>query len=257
MMFNVLYTEFLKFRRSRILWLLPLSVIVTSVLEYSSILYQQSVRPSRVGWNWLMFNNFEYMTLFASPILFSLLTSYLFTKDVQDKTMSVLFTYSISRTQFLLGKCLLMVPLIAVILTAQFLCTLGIGVLTDLPQLTSDMLWLYVRALGSLILMTCAFLPLYAAIGIVAKSYVPNIVFGIVTLVVSVSIIQLPEYSILFPWSIPIVMMQGFIQSELPNAFNNGGDIRYTTGIIVLVLTFVIPFVFNLFYYRRMDVNNA
>ncbi|RKN60836.1 ABC transporter permease [Paenibacillus ginsengarvi] len=252
-MLNLVMIEIRKLKRSMFLWLIPAGTVMTAILEYGSVLYQQDHNPgSMLNWDWLVFTNFRYTTMLISPVLFALLMGYLVAKEFHEKTINTLFTYTISRVQILMAKYLVIVPVIFIFLVLGFVLTLGAGFLVDHPPLTADLLSKYVEAFLWLTLMTYAFIPIAATVSIVWKSYLASIVMGILALVCGAVFSNSPELGIVFPWSAPIVMVTGFVQTALPHS----GNVDYSTGTISLAVTFLIPFIFNIFYIRRMDIDN-
>lgn len=250
-MFNILYAEITKLKRSSLLWLIPLSALLTALLEYAALTYQLHHSPDSIfSWDWLVFTNFRYASLLISPILFSLFVGYLIALEFRVGTVNTLFTYSYRRVHFLIAKYLILVPVIFVILLLELLFTLGAGFLVNHPPLPIHAFWRYMEAFLWLTLMAYAFVPVYATVSMLGRSYLPNIVLGLIALICGVILVNAPEYGILFPWSAPILMLNRFIDS----ATGNDSNISYTKGILSLVFIFIVPFVFNLFYYSRMDV---
>ncbi|MDR0267022.1 ABC transporter permease [Paenibacillus sp.] len=250
-MVNILHAEIMKLKRSSLLWLIPLSAVLTALMEYAALIYQQKSTPGAMfNWDWLVFTNFRYASLLISPILFSLFIGYLIALEFREGTINTLFTYSHRRINFLFAKYLLLIPIVFIILLLELLLTLGAGFAVSHPPLSMDSFWRYIQAFLWLTLMTYAFVPVYATVSILGRSYLPNIVFGLVALICGVILVNSPEYGIMFPWSVPILMLNHFVDST------NGSmiDISYVKGIFSLVIVFVVPFIFNIVYYSRMDV---
>ena len=252
-MLNLVAMEFKKMKRSIFVWLIPIGAVITAIMEYGSVLYQQNNNPGTLlNWDWLVFTNFRYTTMLTSPVLFSLIMGYLIAKEFHEKTINTLFTYSISRVQILFAKYLAIIPVIFVFLVVGFLLTLAAGFTVDHPPLEADRFLNYVRAFLWLTLMTYAFIPIAASVSLIWKSYIASIALGIVALVCGVVISNSPHLGIIFPWSAPIIMLSGFV----PSGVLYGEGIDYFKGTVSLLAIFAVPFVFNIVYIRRMDIDN-
>jgi uncharacterized membrane protein len=145
-----------------------------------------------------------------------------------------------------------MVLMVVTILVLELACTIGAGLMIQHQPLSSDLLLHYAQGFGWLTLMSLAYLPLAATLAMIWKSYLPNAVFGLITLVSGI-IVANSDYALYFPWSTPITLLDEWIKkgSFAASSLNVWG------GVITLALTFLIPFVFNLYYYKKMDVDNA
>jgi len=91
-------------------------------------------------------------------------------------------------------------------------------------------------------------IPLAASLAIVGKNLIPSISLGIFATVVSLMAINW-EHADLLPWTAGYLFLAKIMEPEMP--------VNTTTCSITLFITFTIPFIFNLFYYSKMDVHSG
>jgi ABC-type transport system involved in multi-copper enzyme maturation permease subunit len=255
-MFNIIYTEMIKLKRSKLMLLFILGVLIVALMQLGSITYQERLYHHKVAWDWLIFVNFEYTSLLAAPILFPLFMGSIVAREFNERTINQMLVYPFIRAKFLVGKYVVMIPIILAILALIFICALISGFLMDHDPLTEDMLWRYIQGFLWLSLMSYSFVPLAALVSMVWRSIIPTVVLGVLAIIIAELLVGTP-YSSIFPWSAPITMLIPLVNADvLPNAFRAFNNINYTQGAISLSLTFFIPLIFNFFYYTKMDVNN-
>lgn len=95
-MYNLIYTEMMKTKRSLFLWTIAAIVLFPTLITLSLSLFFHANYPKLLNWAIIFqWNSLNYM-LFAAPS-FAVAASYLFAKEYQDYMMNTLFTYPHSR----------------------------------------------------------------------------------------------------------------------------------------------------------------
>ncbi|HZD59782.1 MAG TPA: ABC transporter permease [Anaerolineae bacterium] len=246
-MFKILHTELLKFKRGKILWLVPLGAFVAAFLTYM-MLTQTQAHIHSIPWN-SFFKNLEFlMNALVGPALFSLMAGFIVAQEYQNNTINQLFTYPTSRLKFLLGKTIIMIGIIAATFILAFIFTLGFGFIakTDGP-LTADIAWKHAQLFLRMIPMHFAWIPIAMTASMLGKNYIPPMAIGIGAVFFNI-VIASSKYVSIFPYSVPFA---------ITNALEGVQKVDYLKGIISLSLTFLIPFIFNLFYYAKSDVHSG
>jgi hypothetical protein len=247
-MLNVIYTEIIKLKSSKLLWFIPVFILVPAIMYYSVLSNDQRHNPSHfLNWNILMHNNYQVVLFGFSPLMFSLFIGFLIAREFQEKTINSLFSYPISPVQLLLAKYFVLIPIIFLVLILEYAAMLGIGFSLKHEPMSFEMFWMYNRACLWLSLMTFAFIPFYASVCMVWKSFIPAIAVGLLVLISS-EIFENTSYSNIYPWTATMHLLKGIIDME---------QIKYLPSIISLFVIFIVPFTFSLFYYSRMDIDNV
>lgn len=117
-------TELMKFKRSKIGWIVAFLVIA----DCFSCFLQLGAKDL----TWDMFLNERYMNLWIRPALFTFLTGYLFTRDIGSQSASMLFTYPFHGSQWYFSKLATAASIIAMLLALSF----AMRVLIGLPLLS-------------------------------------------------------------------------------------------------------------------------
>lgn len=89
---KILYTELLKLKGSKVLWLIPIGAFFPSLLNLF-VLLNQNAMGLKMGWMDLFGNNVSMMVLMIGPTLLALLTGYIVSREFQENTINSLFTY--------------------------------------------------------------------------------------------------------------------------------------------------------------------
>ncbi|MBD3922316.1 ABC transporter permease [Paenibacillus sp. PR3] len=253
-MLSILRCEIIKLRRLHLEWIIAGSALFTGFLELSAILYQKRNHGTLFSWDWLMFTNFRYVSYLIIPIVVSLLVGFLIAREYQDNTANVIFTYRYPRNWFLIGKYLVIIPLLFILILLEFAATIGAGLLLPgHPSLTLAMIEHYMRIYGLLFLMVLCFVPAAALISIIFKSYIASTIYGLIVLISGAITINSPTIGLWYPWAAPIVI----ISSYFPNNPNATPALDDWKGMISLLLLFVVPLLINFRLYRRIDIANT
>ncbi len=243
-MYSTIYTELLKFKRSKMLLLLPISAAFASILSIYAHLSMVSV----INWDELFqFSEFGYNFLVA-PMLFAMFTGFLFAREYQENTINTIFCKPINRVNFLLSKIIVMIFIISV----TFFCTLAFSILIGLQfkheMLTGHLILKHVYIFFLMVLMHSALIPIAALVSMIGKNIIPAIVLGIIAVTGNFAIGNF-KGAMVYPWTIPSI-----ITAKVGGAKWLEGQIDYKVGIVSLVITFVLPLILSAFYFGRTDV---
>lgn len=247
-MLKIIYSEFLKLKHNKVLWLIILGALLPAFLGLASQSYVYK-QTHILNWKGILDSNLLLMNLLMGPALISLFTGYLVSREYQNNTVNQLFTYPYSRFKFLAGKIIIMLPIIAIILILTYLFSIGFGLLLKHQPMTAKIFWHYAGIYLKMLPMHFAWVPIAVAVSIVGRNYIPAMALGVGAVVFNIIVVQ-SEYVIFFPYSAPIIL-SGAIN------LNGKADLNYTNGIVSLLLTFIIPLIFSMIYSTRSDVHSG
>lgn len=114
-MLNIIYSEFLKLKKSYIIIISLVCGIIMSIFMASGNLLVG------IGMNFEKFVcNIEQMNVVVlNVVLFSLISGYVFSREFTDKTASILYTYPISRIKIFISKLITIYLLIFLVYFIQ------------------------------------------------------------------------------------------------------------------------------------------
>ncbi|MED4599453.1 ABC transporter permease [Paenibacillus validus] len=245
-MVDLLYTELLKLKRSR---MFLLSVIGAAVAPFmvvvSTYIHIKTKEPTRVvPFQELLFNSHLYTVLLIGVPLYGVVTAYLFNREYMEDTLKNLLTIPVSRTSLMLSKMLLLFMWIMLLSLLAWGLTLLLGVVGQFEGLSASLL---VESLRKF-MITGAFLSMLSTplilIAIVLKNYVPTIIATIVITLINVMGSN-SEYKGLIPWTAAFDIAHGTLLQAYPPAYS----------YMVIGAISIIGFVATLTYFRKADIH--
>lgn len=244
-MLSILYGEALKLKRSKMLWMIVLGALLPAALNYL-VAWHQLDSASAIKWDSFFHDNLMLMAMLMCPTLFALFAGYLFAREYQDRTINSFLTVPRSRMLLLLGKYIMMLPImIATVLLSIGLTLLG-GFLLKHEVLTAVMMKEALVKYLILIVTQYALISIAATVSILGKSYIPAMGLGVFAVISELTIMQ-SKYIMYYPWSAQLNLVL-----DMSPTFNN-----MALGITVLLIAFFVPLLFNVAYYRRADVHSG
>ncbi|MCT4619336.1 MAG: ABC transporter permease [Marinisporobacter sp.] len=199
-MLSLIYTEVLKLKRNKILWLLPIGGLLPSILNLMIIIGNS--KHYAIHWEGAFKNNFMFMTLIMAVALFSLISGYVFSREYTENTVNSLYTYPVDPAKFVFAKLMVIFMMIYVTLIINYGSILGGGLLAIQEPLTGSLLMETVKKQVIVGIMFFALAPVGAFLGVIGKNVIPPIVLGISGVITNIVAIN-SKYIDVFPWSIP------------------------------------------------------
>lgn len=246
-MLDVLYTELLKLKRSKILWLIAIGALLPAFLSFM-LGYSRFRDGMPMGWDSVLLNNATLMNLLMAPALFALVSGFVVAREYQDNTINTLLTYPVPRGNILLGKLAILLAVVASTLLLSFAAILVSGQFVQTEPLTGGVLARHLRITGWTIAAQFALVPIAMGVSLIGRSLLPAIVTGIAAVVASGIVINSERYSLYFPWTIPVRLI----------FYLAGKDtLDVAKEATILAAVFLLSLVFSLWYFRRADVHGV
>ena len=174
-MLNLIVTEFMKLRLAKVLWLIPLAAALTVFLGVMPQFDAKDIVEWRSSLNGTVF----LAGLVAAPALFTILAGFIFGREYQDKTINSLFAYPYSRVKVLLAKYFVLSILTVISMLVAYIFFLGFGNMLRHEAMPEGFILENLQRFLYMGVLHCLFIPLYTAVTIVSKSYIPPIAVGI------------------------------------------------------------------------------
>ena len=241
-MINILYSEILKLKKSYFLLIILAGGLAVPLLLFFGWLLQGQT----VAWDRYAANSEIMMFIMLCPILFSLVSAYVFSREFTDKTANILYSYPVHKIEIFLGKLLVIFMVITVIYIIHFAALFGGGLILNHEPLTRKIL----LAHGKIHLYSMIFQFALIPIGIFIASLCRNIMLPIIcgTLVTLTNMFLLSgnkfKYS---PFMMPFMPLANYTDK-----------LKYfvtTQTIFMAVVVFVVGFIACSIYYLKTDID--
>lgn len=250
-MLNVLYTELLKLKRSKMVLLITIAAIAEPVTLFFGWLFQQH----EMEWEKYL-SNVEIPTmLFLGVILFSVVSADIFSKEYSDKTISVLYTYPNNRIMYIFSKFIVIYILIAFAYILQFGLSIitGLGLTLFVKGTVHEVLTLEVVSTHFIYFVKSAVMqfmlvPFACFIGILGKNIVASTVYGVLVGCGNIMIIGMfPKIAQYYPWSAPAM--------HLFSKTKGGASVNLMNMGITAMIAFTIGCMLCVLYSLKEDIN--
>ncbi|WP_333861975.1 ABC transporter permease [Clostridium sp.] len=248
-MFNIIYSEFLKLKKSYIIILtliisvfVPIFQCITSLSnDYNNI--SDTLRYTLIK-NYII--NIEFICFqFLYIVFFSLIASYIFSREFTDKTTNILYTYPVSRTKIFIAKLTTIYILILAVYFIQFIsayATLYIcwGQFPAKNFITEDIKVNVYSLLAQFLLI-----PIPILIGNISKNIILPVVYATLVAISNMFIALTGIYMQMSPFILPAIPVYHF----------HGGDpLDFVIITVNTLLTFGILSFICLYYYNHVDI---
>ncbi|MGF7034639.1 hypothetical protein J2T17_005608 [Paenibacillus mucilaginosus] len=245
------YAEWLKLRRSKGLWLLLFILLVKHVIEFSVYYQDLAYSPSRLTWSWTYYTHYRQFALGLMPIISGLMVGYVLIGEFQHNTVTGMLTYPIRRSTFLLGKYAAVFLLTVLVYGIDFGLKAAGGLLFGLPPVPWTMWLRYAECGLLLILISFAFVPLFACISLAFRNYIANMAAGTFAAVAGEVVWDVLDAAVRFPFTYPGILVGSLL--DIPS--RTAGVPELLQGAVGLALIFVLFLAVSLRQLSRMDIH--
>lgn len=216
-MVRLIIAEIKKMRRSTMFGISFAGAAVTPVVSFTGFMVHRSRYPGELLPAESLFSETAlYMTLLIGTPLFGVLSSWLFNREFEERTIRNILSIPVSRPALFASKSVVLFFWMMILFAWAFALTLALGALGDFSGISPSLVGRYALRffafgvllfflMGPMVFATFAF-----------RAYVPVIVFAVSVTLVSV-VVGNTQYGALYPWTaiIPIVVRSG--ASEYPS----------------------------------------
>ncbi len=254
---QVLVSEFMKLRRSKVTWL---SWLAFSFMPLGSALFMWIVmEPGRAEKLGLMGQKAKFAGLTADwpsyfhmlnqsacvggMVLLSIITTFVFGREYSDGTAKNMLTLPVERHWFVAAKFVVVLAWFAALIVSLFAEGLLVGVLLGLPGFSAR---LAISSGGDVLLAGMVgflLVPVVAWIATLGRGYLPPIGFTIFMLVLG-NVFGATGWGKWFPWSI-VPMLAGMAGSRM--------EVLDTGSMVIIAATFLAGMAATILQLRYAD----
>ena len=246
-MTNIIYSEFIKLKKSFIIPLVLLGGLAIPSMyffSYFSVDYV-TLRQSTSAKDIL--SNINIMQIqILDTILFSLIAGYIFSREYTNKTVSTLYSYPISRFKIVICKAIVVFVLVAIV----YFLNLSASLITILTTLGMEELKniFYIEFKTCLIsaILQIFILPLSMFIGMVSENLIIPIIYGVIGTVSSMFLMVTDVWMQLSPFMFPVMPFYHLFRGDPIDyiAVSLSGGIVFLGSITSIIV-----------YFKNCDIN--
>lgn len=242
-MYNVLYSEFLKLKKSPIFLLLIIGAISEPLLMFFGELFRGDI----VEWERYM-GNIQAMTfLIVGLLLFTLIASYIYAREFTEKVVYTAYSYPASKTKIFICKLITVFACITFVYVLQFITILITGSIIDHEPLAMDFLILNIKIYCYSLLFQFAIVPLAIFIASISKGLIVPMGYSVIGTIITIFISGLKEYSAYFPLYYPAMPALSVVKKEMK-------VVIHSNSIVIAIMFFIITSLLCIIYYERHDI---
>lgn len=246
---TILYTELLKCKRASILWVIAAVIAIPTLISLFIGFGSIFVLHSPPKWSGFLVYSQTIMNMLIGPPAFAMLGSFMFSREYLEGTVNSTFLYPRPRALFFFGKLGVLFFLIAAIIIAIFLISLGLGLIfTDAP-LPGDLFIGNVWELLKIILLQFLLVPIAILMGVLSRQVIAGIIVGVVGIASSILLLiaNTPMHiSVLNPYSFVAIIINSSLEAPL-----------MTRGYGTLLFIFILCTAISYRFYVSSDVHST
>ena len=132
-MADIIYCEWLKLRRSKIVLIGVLgSFIVPFLVIINEIRICFLYKETTLSLNWIYEDTIMYIMLLFGPLVMEVVATYLISREYMEKTLKTIFVVPLKRSQFMMGKFIMLFILVLLFMTLTWLDIVVISIVSSL-----------------------------------------------------------------------------------------------------------------------------
>lgn len=242
-MYNAIYCEFLKIKRSPIFLVLIIGALAEPLLMFWGQIFREDI----VEWDNYM-GNIEAMTFLVVGLsLFTLVASYIYTREFTERIAYTIYSYPLSKTKIFICKLITVFACIAFVYVLQFIAMLITGSIIDHEPLAKDFLILNIKIYCYSMLFQFAIAPLGILIGSVSRNLVVPMAYSVIGTIMTISVAEFNESNIYFPLYYPAMPVISVGKNSMELVINN-------QSIVIALIFFIITSALCIIYYEKGDI---
>ncbi|SMO65699.1 ABC transporter permease [Melghirimyces algeriensis] len=241
-MVNLLYTEFLKLKRSSMFLISILGSSVAPFIIAVAAYIHQPTPP--MTFDELFYEANLYTLLIIGVPLYGVVTAYLYNREYMENTLKNLLTIPVSRIGLILSKMLLLFMWIMMLTMVAWVVTLVLGIITQIDGLNTSLLLQSLKQfiIGGMLVFSLS-TPIIL-VTLVTKNYVPTIIFTVVITLINVMAGN-SEHRALFPWYAAGDIANDTLLPTYPPEYS----------YLSIAATSIIGFISMIVYFKKVDIH--
>ncbi len=199
-MFNLVYSEILKLKKSKTIAFVILSSIFFPVFWFLITPFNCQKQT------WVIYtsNSEDIMFMIVAIIVFMLLASYIFIREYSEDTVKLLYSYPVSQIAIFISKILTIYIIIALIYLLHFIIVFGSGLLVIHEPLTKEIFLSHAFAYITSMILEFSLIPLMIFIIKIFKNTTATAFAAVIILVSNFYVYETAQYRY-WPFILPYI----------------------------------------------------
>ncbi|MBW6410739.1 ABC transporter permease [Clostridium weizhouense] len=241
-MLNVIYSEFLKLKKSYIILLVLIGGSVNP--GFMDLAIMVSGEKNRTFEKYVY--NIELINFsLIYGILFALIAGYIFCREYSDKTASTLYAYPISRVKIFIGKLIIIYALITIVYFIQMV-TMYLGYYMLYGSIEYKLIINDIKVNICSLLFQFLLIPIPIFIANISKNIVLTVSYGILSFIITASLTRMKSFYIKYiPLLTPYFCAKNFYYP---------GKVDMMAAITSGIICFVISIALCIYQYNKTDM---
>lgn len=236
-MFNLVYSEILKLKRSSTILYLTLSSIFFPVVAFILTM----IINHKPTWKEYVNNLEDVMFMAVGILIFTLLSSYVFLREYSDNTKRELYSHPISKMSIFTSKMLAIYIIIVLIYVLHFIIVFFGGLLALQEPLNKEFFFTHLRVNLESMILQFSIVPLLIFLTNIAKNFIVSTLVGVFALFVNAYTYITHNYEYC-PFMLPYMPVLGF---------DTAVNINITAGLAIGV--FIFGLIVCTFYFSMVE----
>jgi len=253
-MFNLIYCEFLKLKKSHFFLALAIIILLPSILLY----IKWHAEYKLIIWDMYLFQEEISTTALINLPMYAFISSYIYTREFSYNTAQTLFSYSVSRTKIFISKLLTILIITGCIMILQLLFAVLAGAVLPHEVLTKGIILDHLKINLYILVAQYAILPIATFIAQVSRNIIMPMVYGGIITIFNMCVPQLKVGIIEYlPFTYPIQIMNNSFKTNIYRQdimiINNSIPLS-SVSIVIAISTFIIGITMCIIYYLKTDI---
>ncbi|MBS4536296.1 ABC transporter permease [Clostridium sp. D2Q-14] len=244
-MVNLIRSELLKLKRSKMIIISILGAMVTPIMVFVGVLKAKFTTADKIVTYADIFSESNlYIMLLFGVIVYTVIGSYLFSREYVEKTLKIILTVPVSRVTFIVVKFLMLLVWIIALTVITWVCSLFFAVLSRASEFSMLILkQSIIEYFWGGILLFLMISP-FVFIAIYSKGVVVPIITAASVVMINIAVSN-ENLAALFPWTSSYLLVTGQIE-------NTGYPMWLAIFLISLVS--LSGFISSVIYFKKEDI---
>lgn len=243
-MVNLLYCEFLKLKRSKMLLISILGATVAPLMVFAGLIKAKITQPEMIiTYRDMMEQTNLYMLMLFGITVYGVITAYLFSREYTENTLKSILTVPVSKEAFLSAKYLMLLVWMIILTGVAWVSTIFLAFIGNAGDFSETVITQSLKEYISGVLLLYLTMSPFVFITLWVKNLVTPII-AVATIVLGNVALSNENLAALFPWSSPYLIAGGDIK-----------NLSYSieTSLIIIFIVFLTGVIASFYYFKRQD----
>ncbi len=244
-MVDILYCEFFKLKRSKMLLISILGQMVAPIMVFVGLIKARIRDPQTIiTYGEMLEQTNLYVLMLFGVVVYGAIVAYLFSREYTENTLKSVLSLPVSKISFVIGKFLMFFIWIMILTVVAWSSTLFLSIIGSATNFSLHVIIESLKQyfIGAVLLFLT--MSPFVFITLWFKNLIPPVIAGATVAMINVALSN-EDLAVLFPWSSPYLIASGkIVKYQYPESL----------ALLLIVITFLLGFVASLIYFKKEDV---